>query len=101
MDGAVTPYTRLPAAAARMLAVETLLAEPEALGDDVLETCLYLFRDRLHESAGRLVGSRRPRWDQTPAKTRRKSRAPDRSPAAAGFFADRRRHGQRQRHRTG
>jgi hypothetical protein len=53
MDGAVTPFTRLPTTAARMLAVETLLAEPEALGDDVLETCLYLFRQRLHESAAR------------------------------------------------
>jgi hypothetical protein len=26
----------------RRLAVEVLLAEPEALGDDVLESCLYL-----------------------------------------------------------
>jgi hypothetical protein len=34
---------RLP----RLLAVEVLLAEPEALGDDVLESCLYLLRDRL------------------------------------------------------
>jgi hypothetical protein len=33
--------------AARLLAVEVLLAEPEALGDDVLESCLYLMRDRL------------------------------------------------------
>ena len=33
--------------AARLLAVEVLLAEPEALGDDVLETCLYILRDRL------------------------------------------------------
>ena len=33
--------------AARLLAVEVLLAEPEALGDDVLESCLYLLRDRL------------------------------------------------------
>jgi hypothetical protein len=24
-----------------------LLAEPEELGDDVLETCLYILRDRL------------------------------------------------------
>jgi hypothetical protein len=30
-----------------MLAVEILLAEPESLGDDVLESCLYLFRVRL------------------------------------------------------
>jgi hypothetical protein len=37
----------LPARAARMLAVEILLAEPEALGDDVLESCLYLLRERL------------------------------------------------------
>jgi len=54
MDGAVTPFTRLPTTAAQMLAVETLLAEPETLGDDVLETCLYLFRQRLHESAASL-----------------------------------------------
>jgi hypothetical protein len=33
--------------AARLLAVEVLLAEPEALRDDVLESCLYLLRDRL------------------------------------------------------
>jgi hypothetical protein len=46
-------------AAAQMLAVETLLAEPEALGD-VLETCLYLFRQRLHESAGRAEPPPRP-----------------------------------------
>jgi hypothetical protein len=30
-----------------MLAVEILLAEPEALEDDVLESCLYLLRDKL------------------------------------------------------
>jgi hypothetical protein len=33
--------------AARLLAVEVLLAEPEALDDDVLESCLYILRDRL------------------------------------------------------
>jgi len=33
--------------AARLLAVEILLAEPEALDDDVFESCLYLMRDRL------------------------------------------------------
>jgi hypothetical protein len=32
----------------RKLAVEVLLADPETLGDDVLETCLYILRDRLH-----------------------------------------------------
>jgi hypothetical protein len=30
-----------------MLAVEILLAEPEALADDVLESCLYILRERL------------------------------------------------------
>lgn len=37
----------LPARAARMLAVEILLAEPEALEDDVLESCLYILREKL------------------------------------------------------
>jgi hypothetical protein len=39
----VTPHST----AARLLAVEVLLADPEALSDDVLESCLYLLRDRL------------------------------------------------------
>ncbi|MGH3292687.1 MAG: hypothetical protein ACRDP7_12845 [Trebonia sp.] len=47
---AVTPFTRLPANVARMLAVEILLADPEALGDDVLESCLYLLRERLRSA---------------------------------------------------
>jgi len=38
--------------AARMLATEVLLADPEALGDDVLESCLYILRDRLQLKAG-------------------------------------------------
>jgi hypothetical protein len=33
--------------AARLLATEVLLADPEALGDDVLESCLYMLRDKL------------------------------------------------------
>ncbi len=33
--------------AARLLAAEVLLSEPEALRDDVLESCLYILRDRL------------------------------------------------------
>lgn len=37
----------LPASAARMVAVEILLADPEALGDDVLESCLYVYREKL------------------------------------------------------
>jgi hypothetical protein len=52
MDGPVTPFTRLSAPAARMLAVETLLTDPEALEDDVLESCLYLLRERLREPGG-------------------------------------------------
>lgn len=36
-----------PGNAARMLAVEVLLADPESLQDDVLESCLYLLRERL------------------------------------------------------
>jgi hypothetical protein len=37
----------LPTGVARMLAVEFLLADPEALDDDVLESCLYVFREKL------------------------------------------------------
>jgi hypothetical protein len=37
----------LTASAARMLAVEILLADPEALDDDVLESCLYILREKL------------------------------------------------------
>jgi hypothetical protein len=44
---ATADIAALPAKAARMLAVEILLAEPEALGDDVLESCLYILRERL------------------------------------------------------
>jgi hypothetical protein len=46
--GLVTLHSR----AARMLATEVLLADPEALGDDVLESCLYILRDRLQAQAG-------------------------------------------------
>jgi hypothetical protein len=38
--------------AARLLAVEVLLAEPEALLDDVLESCLYILRERLQGTDG-------------------------------------------------
>jgi hypothetical protein len=44
---AVQEITGLPRDAARMLAVEILLAEPESLGDDVLESCLYILREKL------------------------------------------------------
>jgi hypothetical protein len=44
---AATDIASLPVGAARMLAVEILLADPEALQDDVLESCLYVLRERL------------------------------------------------------
>ena len=40
----------LPAGAARMVAVEILLADPDALDDDVLESCLYVYREKLRAS---------------------------------------------------
>jgi hypothetical protein len=45
----VPTSARLPGITAlpRLLAVEVLLAEPEALQDDGLESCLYVLRDRL------------------------------------------------------
>jgi hypothetical protein len=48
---AAAEISALPVKAARMLAVEILLADPEALGDDVLESCLYLLRERLRETS--------------------------------------------------
>lgn len=47
VNDATAVISTLPAKVARMLAVEILLAEPEALHDDVLESCLYLLRERL------------------------------------------------------
>jgi hypothetical protein len=50
MDAAMTDtasFRSLPRPVARMMAVEILLAEPEALGDDVLESCLYILREKL------------------------------------------------------
>jgi hypothetical protein len=38
-------------AKARLLAVEVLLAEPELLGNDALETDLYILRDQLQEAS--------------------------------------------------
>jgi hypothetical protein len=36
-----------PSDAERLRAVQILLADPESLGDDVFESCLYILRDRL------------------------------------------------------
>lgn len=48
MNASQSPTAVLP----RLLAVEVLLAEPEALQDDVLESCLYILRDRLKGTEG-------------------------------------------------
>lgn len=47
LNDATAAISTLPAKAARMLAVEVLLSDPEALADDVLESSLYLLRERL------------------------------------------------------
>lgn len=51
MDGAVITaeerIQHLPPKAARMVAVEILLADPAQLDDDVLESCLYVLREKL------------------------------------------------------
>jgi hypothetical protein len=52
MMGDTPGLVTLPSQAARLLAAEILLADPEALQDDVLESCLYLLRDRLTGEAG-------------------------------------------------
>ena len=49
MNDAAAMISTLPTKAARMLAVEILLADPESLADDVLESCLYILRARLQE----------------------------------------------------
>lgn len=51
MNDPMQAIARLPAPAARMLAVEILLADPEALADDVLESGLYLLREKLRAAA--------------------------------------------------
>ena len=52
MNDAKAVISSLPRDVARMLAVEILLAEPESLGDDVLESSLYLLRERLRAASG-------------------------------------------------
>jgi hypothetical protein len=37
----------LPPKAAKMVAVEILLADSESLDDDVLKSCLYILREKL------------------------------------------------------
>jgi hypothetical protein len=47
MNEVTQAIAALPAPVVRMLAVEILLSDPVALGDDVLESCLYLLREKL------------------------------------------------------
>ncbi len=47
--------SRLPLRAAMMAAVEILLADPAALGDDTLESGLYILREKLR---GAVAGPR-------------------------------------------
>ncbi len=54
MNGPVTveaAISHLPARAAKMAAIEVLLADPESLHDDLLESCLYILRERLRATA--------------------------------------------------
>lgn len=44
--------SRLPPRAARMAAIEVLLADPAALSDDTLESGLYILREKLRAAAG-------------------------------------------------
>jgi hypothetical protein len=58
MNDPTQAITSLPAPAARMLAIEILLADPEALQDDILESCLYLLREKMR-TAERPAGNPR------------------------------------------
>lgn len=49
-EAAAAVISALPAKEARLLAVEILLADPSALHDDVLESCLYILRQRLQQA---------------------------------------------------
>ena len=44
---AAAVISTLPPKAAKLAAIEILLADPESLGDDILESCLYILRDKL------------------------------------------------------
>ena len=46
-----TVISNMPSMAAKMVAVEILLADPESLHDDILESCLYILREKLRDAA--------------------------------------------------
>jgi hypothetical protein len=47
MTDAATVISTLPPKAAKLVAIEILLADPESLDDDVLESSLYILREKL------------------------------------------------------
>jgi hypothetical protein len=47
MIDAAAVISTMPPREAKLLAVEILLTDPESLGDDVLESCLYILREKL------------------------------------------------------
>lgn len=64
MNDAAAAISTLPPKAAKLVAVEILLADPESLEDDILESCLYILREKLRvqaETAPSIVKSRT--WD--------------------------------------
>jgi hypothetical protein len=46
-DDPAAVISSLPPNAAKLAAIEILLADPGSLGDDVLESCLYILREKL------------------------------------------------------
>ena len=47
MPETAAAISALPPEAAKLVAIEILLADPESLADDVLESCLYILREKL------------------------------------------------------
>jgi hypothetical protein len=47
MTDAAAIISTLPPRAAKLVAIEILLADPESLDDDILESCLYILREKL------------------------------------------------------
>jgi hypothetical protein len=47
MTDAAAVISTLPPKAAKLAAIEILLADPESLADDILESCLYILREKL------------------------------------------------------
>lgn len=46
-SGVAAVISTLPPQAAKLVAIEILLADPESLQDDLLESCLYILRAKL------------------------------------------------------